>query len=801
MMKLLRMRSPLVLTQLSIALAVASGHVSAAKPALEEVVVTAQKRTELLSDTPLSIQAVSGDAMARENILEMDDLVAQMTNVTLSSASGPQFMTMRGLGTGVANSAAEQSVGMFIDGIYVSRGYQFNAPFLDIERVEVLKGPQGILAGKNAVAGAVVIHTKRPTAETEGFVRGGYEFQNGSEFVEAAISGALTDNFFVRVTGQTTSNGGWLDKTTRESSDGVILQGEEDQNTTEIDVLRLSAVWDFSDTLTLFGKVEGSSRDILGEHFGTRAIQPGASTTPGGNIEDNFRSRDPNFDYITNGVASNGRTLKVSDNGLSIEATNGTPFISVDAQAAVFQFDKDLDGLGTLTGISGYSTYKHSQLLSNGMVPVDWIQFKADEGNGGDELDQFTQEFRLVSPGGETIDYVVGLFFMDRTIEVDGAQIFVALSELGIGEGTDAIITQIFKEQTKTYSAFGQLTWNIGETLRLNTGVRYTYETKDRLKHSVESPFLNPLLNNNPIGDAILAQFGTVPFDESDVEVPEIEDTTIDPSASLQWDVSDGTMLYASYTEATKAGGFNAQALAEKGSAYRPESAISYEIGAKSFLFDNRLSLNAAIFHSKFTDLQVSSFDSSGAGALIFQNAATATSEGVELDFRLAATSELEIGGAVAYLDATYDDFPGAACSAGSSKESDCDTSTNTRNAAGDKLRLAADLSGNLYADYRWGIGSGLVLGFRTEVTYSDDYYFTAENDPYGQQDAFTKVNVLLELADESNQWSVSLLGKNITDETTANYGGGAPFFVGAYWSNVDKPRQLFLNARYNFNL
>jgi iron complex outermembrane recepter protein len=767
-------------------------HAYANGPALEEVVVTAQKRTESISDTPLSIQAIGGDEMESLNILEMQDLAELVTNITFSNSSGPSFITIRGMGTGPTNTAAEQSVGMYVDGIYASRGYQFNAPFLDIERVEVIKGPQGVLAGKNSVAGAVVIHSRRPTEETEGYVRTSYDFETDGYAIEGAVSGALTDNFYARLTGMYNYEDGWLDTNTRYSYDGeVLLKGKNDQNTNKVDVMRLSMVWDASDTLSFYGKLESSNRKTKGVHFGVYDIQPGAE---GDQVLADFQSRDPEFGFVDDGTISNGYVLHYDEAANTIEANNDTQYLSIDAQSATGQFDWEIGELGTLTGITGYSTYKSEESLTQAMAPIDWIYFEGKKGAGGDQLDQFTQEFRLVSPGGATIDWLAGMFYMDRTIKQDGYRQTFKLTNQGFPDFADFTNVRYFQEDTTTWSAVAQVTWNVSDTLRASLGGRYTDESKKRPEHSIYPTFLV----ESPLNQLVLDEFGIVPFTTQDIIEKDVDDTNFDPSVSVQWDVRADTMLYASYSGATKAGGFNSGAPNLDDSVFDPEKAESYEAGVKAFLMDDRLNVNVAVFLSQFDDLQVSALDSN-TNALIFQNAAKATSQGVETDFRFAATESLELGGALAYLDATYDDYPGAPCSVGVSRESDCDLATDTRNAKGDSLRFAPEWTGNLYADYRWNLSNGMQIGLRSDFVYSDSYYLTAQNDPYAEQDSFVKINLLAELRSADDSWVVSVVGKNVTDENVANFGNNTPLEAGAYWANQGKPRQIFLNAQYNF--
>lgn len=758
--------------------------------ALEEIVVTAQKRLENISDIPLSIQAITGEQLDSENIVEMQDLASKLTNVAFSNSSGASFITIRGLGTGPTNTVAEQSVGLFVDNVYASRGYQFNAPFLDVGRVEVLKGPQGILAGKNSVAGAILIHSRRPTDQTEGYVRAGYDIENEGYSLEGALSGALSDNFYARLTAMTNKEGGWLDTNSRLSTDGLVsLQGDEDQNTNEVNVVRLSTVWEPSESVSVYTKLESSERETRGVHFGVYTIQPESGLLP------IFTAADPNFGFVSDGIASNGFGLSVDEATGSFQTNDEEQFITVDAQSATLQVDWELGG-GTLTSVSAYSAYESGEFLTQSQSPFDTIVFEAEKGAGGDELSQFTQELRFASAGGDTVDYVAGLFYMDRTIEQNGFNQYLNLGATGIFPPVIAnfVGTRFYKEETTNLSVFGQLTWNISDTLRANIGARYTDEDKERPIHSVQADFLVP----TPASPFILGALGSVPFTTADIDVSTVSEQSLDPSISVQWDVAEDIMLYASYTEGTKAGGFNANTNRLEGSVYDTEEAKSFEVGIKSFFMDNRINLNLAIFNSQYKDLQVSALDGN-TSALIFQNAGEATSQGVEADFRFAANERLEIGGALAYLDASYDDYPGATCSVGISIEANCDLTTLTRNAAGDTLRFAPEVNGNLYANYSWGLNNGMAITFRGDIVYSDEYFITAQNDPFGVQESFVKLNMLAELRTADGDWTYSLVGKNLTDESTANFGGAVPFQTGAYWSNADKPRQIFINAQHDF--
>jgi len=770
---------------------------------LEEVLVTAQKRVQGLGDVPLSIQVVDGNTLDQGNITSFKDLVERLPNVNFGESPGAKTISIRGVGTGTTNSAAEQAVGMFIDGVYVSRSVQFNSPFLDVGRIEVLKGPQGVLQGKNSVAGAIVISTRRPTEETEGYISTSYEAENSGHNIEGAISGAVTDTLFARLTGQQNFSGGWIDTNTRLAADGTtVLRGKRDQNENEFSLVRLTTVWAPTDALELSLKLESGKSKSEGVAYGGYAIQPGAVVGGAFNDQtpliDDYLSRDPNYGFITDGISSTGARTEYNESLNQYEATNKSLHQTIDNQSATVQVDWDVSGLGTVTAISAYSSYEEENYSANTMAPLDWYHTFGEKGNGGDEFEQLTQEVRLVSPGGATIDYIIGGFYMDRTIEQKGSTTLVNFSNGGLGLPAEGDFSgkRYFEEGTKAWSVFGQATWNVSEALRFNLGARYTDEVKE-VDHSLVTQFLNI----NPfVNQIFLTRFGVEPFTTADLPTSEVADTSLDPSASIQWDITDNIMLYTSYTQATKAGGFNASTFLPENTSFSPESATGFEAGMKGLFMNSRLGLNISVFQTTFEDLQVAVLDTNTT-SFFFKNAAAATSQGIEADFRFAVSERLELGGAVAFLDASYDDFPGSTCATGTSQEANCDPVTLSRNAKGDSLRAAPEWSGTFYADYRWQLDNGMTVSLRSDVIHSDEYYIDKANDPFLQQEAFIKLDLLASLTSASGEWTFSVVGKNVTDKTTVSFGGAIPTpeTSGAYWSNVDSPRLVHFKADYRF--
>ncbi|BFM15047.1 TonB-dependent receptor [Maricurvus nonylphenolicus] len=777
------------------ALGLMTSTVGFAQPMLEEIVVTAQKRAEGLTDVPISIAAVTGDSLEDQGIFDMSGLVDSIPSVSLQTSPNFSVVNVRGVTTGGANLGFEQSVGMYIDGLYVSRGKQANSPFLDLERVEVLRGPQGVLQGKNSVAGAVVISTRRPTDEFEAVIRGNYEFENDGQGVEAIVSGPITDSFKARLVASTNKVGGWLDTLPRQSSDGsTALKGRKDQNESEIDTIRLSAVWDVNDDFSVFAKYEHAEKKVTGTSYGTTGIQPGATVagTPFLIIDD-FTTRQPGFDTIDNGVAASARHVEVNADGTGVVVSNKEDERTVDSDAFTLQLDWDLP-IGMVTSISTYSEFESHSNFSFPPAPFEF--FTQDE---EENFEQFTQELRLVSPGGETFDYVVGLYFVDQEIKVPNVQQIGAPSLTGGGlvpTTWDYQTNREFQQSVEAYAAFGQVTWNVSDVFRVNAGLRYSYENKSLDDHSVQLGFFD---TSNPAENAFAAGlFGVSSFTYDELEDTKIHEEGVDPSLSMQWDMTPDTAVYLSYTKATKAGGFNAVATNVSNISFDSEEAEGYELGLKTYFFDRRMQLNVALFTTEYTDQQVSVLDST-TNSLVVNNAGAATSEGLEADVRFAATSNLELGGALSFVDATYDDFVGAPCSPGLSLEADCDMATNSRNAKGDKLPNAPEWSGSAYFIYSYPLDGMGTIRVRGDVFYSDEFFVAIQNDDYAAQDSFTKADLSIGYDSADDNWSVNLVGRNITDKRTTSFGGGVTLRDGAYWGIADAPRTITLNADYRF--
>ncbi len=759
---------------------------------LEEIVVTAQKRAESLQDVPIAVSAVSGAKIAEAGIQGMEDLSAYVPNFNLFINPGggsPSSIFIRGIGSG-NNLAFEQSVGMFVDGVYTGRSQQYLVPFLDVASVEVLKGPQGALFGKNTVAGAMIINSAKPTDELEAEIRVHHEFEYGTQEYVGMVSGPLGDRVSGRLAAKVRDAGGYMDNLARNSEEPEV----------ESMGLRGSLLFDATDNVQIYGKIDYSEVERTGSN---------AQLT---NLNGNFR-----------GILQHRDALTPLEDGQFDDKTTSNSFrpegADLESLNATVQVDWELGGL-TLTSLTSYSEYETVSILDGDFSNILFLEQSPDE-----EFEQFSQELRLSSPGGETVDYIVGAYFESQDLSAVTITEFnlAALSAQNIpGSPVPAIqlgIMTPYKQDSETTAVFGQLSWNFAEQWSLTAGLRYSQDEKDAALGLVLTEFQSTNLLPNPSFERIIATnlLRRAEFDIAD----DRSSSNLSYSANLAWDYSDNGMAYLRIARGFKTGGFNASlgvaAPLAPGEVpeefeYDDEEVNSIELGAKMTLLSGAAELNLAAFYTELTDLQVSSFVDSG---FVVGNAAESTSKGIEAEMRWAAAPFLNFSLALAYLDSTYDDFPGAPCTAaqflqgdGSGDAADIAAvtaagcqgytggGTGTTNLAGQVAGRAPEISGTFISNLILPVGETMLFRASVDVQYEDEL-----NDRASQnyQDAYFKVNARLGLASKDQIWAAALIAKNLTDEITYGNGGGVGFFTGSWFKNRQEPRTVALDLTYRF--
>jgi len=725
-------------------------NLSANAQMLEEVIVTAQKRSESLQDVPISINAIGGDKLNEAGITRIADLQTYVPNLTMTEASLGSNVYIRGVGSQV-NQGFEQSVGTYVDGIYYGRPRQLRAPFFDLERVEVLRGPQSILFGKNSIAGALNMTTAKPTSEFEGQIQAVYEPDHGELDTSLILSGPLTESLSGRMAVRYREMDGFIRNTAKNT----------DEMATEESLIRAAIRWDASERLALDLKLETGSFDFTGRNYVIVGDPAPGGLTP---VVNNFTEKatlDPEY----------------SDNRYN----NAT---------LTFNYEHDRY---TLTAISGWSEYEYDEEIDADGGIASTVQVPAEE-----EFSQFSQELRLATNQGETFEHILGVFF--QTSETDFREdSVITLPIVSVGAKRD------YFSDSDLWSIFGQTTWNASDSLRMTVGMRYTHEEKEggrllRLTNLDGSTF-NPL--NLPDFAALgmpLPPLGLFPHDLSGNRTEEV----VTPLISIQWDANDDAMLYASLSTGYKAGGFDARsnrAVLPSGSTaleFEEEEAVSLEAGAKLRLLDNSAELNIALFRTEYDDLQVSVYD----GILGFdvQNAAAATTQGIEMDGRWQLSESILLTGALGYTDFEFDDYQNGPCYKGQTPDqiangvAFCDYKGNTN-------QFTPEISGVISVTHSLDITSRIVLRSTIDVSYSDDYFAAPDLDPNVKQDSYTRLNARLALASTSDSWELALIGRNLTDEEIITFANDVPLTgpVTSYVAFVERPRTVALQATYRF--
>lgn len=683
---------------------------------LEAIVVTARKREERLQDVPISANVQTGEALERRGIVNLERMSTYVPNLTIQPSPGVPSLYIRGIGSGPNNPAFEPSVGLFIDGLYMGRGRQTSGNFLDVERIEVLRGPQGALFGKNTSSGAINITTGMPTDVREASLSAtGYvEGDDGVE-TTAILSGPISDTFKARLAVRYDNRGGWLYNTAKDRNEP---QRENIQG-------RLTLAYEPTETASLVLRVHGFDYVTHGDFFSTAAFGEPKTFT---------RSSTPGVEEVDDGKGAN------------IGLTGNVEF----------------GGGYMLTAITGFSTFNYLRQVDSDFTANPFFVTRF-----GESFWQLSQELRVSSPDDGMFSWVAGVYA--HRAESDD---ILAHSAITLGP-LDGESSRVMDQKTVSFSGYAQGTLRLSDNWRVTAGLRGTVENK-------EAVFVRDVSGSPPASWLDTDLYG------------EIDETAFDPSVQIQY-LTGPSMFYVSYAKGSKAGGFVAASTAvqQAGFAYDGETSRSFELGAKLELFDRRAQLNVAVFRTKYKDLQVSAWDPI-ANATLTKNAADATSKGVEIELTARLARPLTFRGALGYLDAKYDDFPGALCLyRDGPPPPGC-----VENIGGTRIPRAPEWSASGGFDLDQPIGDNLRLVGNITGSYRSGIYLDDNLNPASYQGSFVKIDARLGIGAFDGGWEVALVGRNLTNELTSSYALGTPFAAGMESFSIDPPRVIGIQLR-----
>ena len=717
--------------------AASSDTAQEAAPSLEEIVVSARRRAESVQDVPLSIVSKSGEYLERAQVQSVIELSRVVPGFIFNEFEAGQQSTaqLRGLSSFAVETHAPQSVGIVVDDVVMSVMGQAVSSFNDIDHIEVLRGPQGTLFGRNTTGGVVHIVTKDPRPDFEAKVSGSYGSYDEVKW-NGTINGALSENVSARASVFTSNRGGYI----KNIYDGRMMESEEQAG---ISTKFLYTPHDGTRLKLAFNYIE---RERLGRADVVLGFGPGSSN------EDILRYGSivgPKNDK-TNGVGAHPFSEKVGGASLT--------------------WNQDL-GDFSLTSISAFEYWKF-EFGSN----QDFRSFGSPIGPNGtvrfyvpNRLNGWSQEVRINSPSGRRVEYVTGVFASGADLTERRDFKFEIT-----GDPDDPLyLFDLGDQDTKhtDYAFFGEADFHLTDTWTFTAGGRWTHDKTDVSLDAAAPPGVF-----DPAEGVYVAPDGAyLPFLES--EFPGRRKLAVSESeftwrTGLRWEPTDDRMFYG-----TVARGFKGPTITALGilGAIKPESAMSYELGSKAEFLNNRLSAAASVFYSKVDDLQAQGSDilqtpRGPVESIFLTNAAKVRSQGVEFELSAAATDNLAFDLGFAYIDAEFVDFTQASCYDGQTPEQGCDTSVepNVRDLSGQPLTLVPEWSGNaaLTYDFTLPFANGKHYA-RLDYNYQDRIIW--DHSPGGVSDAVGILGLTVAFRTADQRMEIQGYVKNLTNEFVVN--------------------------------
>jgi iron complex outermembrane receptor protein len=718
------------------------------KPAIEEVIVTARRREESLQEIPLALTVYSGEMLAEQGVIDITELTQSTPNVNLEvsrATSSTLTAHIRGIGQQDPVAGFEGGVGIYIDDVYLARPQGAVLDVYDVERIEVLRGPQGTLYGKNTIGGAIKYVTKRLSDEAEGTFKASYGSFNQFDLLLKG-SGAVSDNFRL---------GGSIASFQRDGFGENLFTGGEHYDK-DLIAARLSFEWDVSDT-TLVKFSADYTDDNSAPKSGHRLIPGGLNGDP---VLDNVFDTRAGVETIDTSVA--GLNQNVTQSGLTLSIVS------------------DISDEWTFKSTTSQRQDDTETLIDFDSLPTDDFDTPAIYEN-----EQFSQEFQL-NYSGDSSDGVIGLYYLD-------ANAFNAFDVILANLGVTAFTLGDY--DTKTTAIYADFSFDLNEQWQVSIGGRYTKDERDVLVNretflGAGSPYFV-----TPDAFSITAPIaGLVPnFTGSR------SDSAFTTRASISYSPVDEHNFYATYSEGFKGGGFDPRGAyqfedVQKG--FAPEEVSSFELGAKSLWNDGRVSTNFALFFMDFTDIQVPgsiAIDTDGDGtddsfAGTTTNAGKADIWGLEIESMMQLSDSLSANVALGYIDAEYTEW-----------------FVNGVDVSGDRVfQNTPELTASFSLRNEWDInlfsrdGSLVWLG---GISYQDDVNQFEIPEPLLDQKAYSLINMSLVWSSNDDKYSLGLHGKNLGDKEykVASYNFPTLGLEGVQSAFYGSPRQIIGSFTVNF--
>jgi iron complex outermembrane receptor protein len=684
---------------------------------LAEVVVTAQKREQSLLDVGIDISVVTGDDLERLRVDEIDDLSRHISNMNVKNTLGATnpVVTIRGVGLNDFNANSSPTAGVYVDEVFLTSTAMMGFQLFDMDRVEVLKGPQGTLYGRNTTAGAVSFITRKPTRELEAYAQAGYGDHRTFES-EAAVGGPLGEALAFRLAAR------YEDQGTGFSEDRV---SGNDFGAADRIAWRAQLAWEPSDTLAATLNVHGGtdrSNSYGIEHFGTQ-------------------------DPVTFDVCQPILEGRVDPSGcvdfFGYSDTDGDPYqgdydllsrVDVKSLGASVQVAADL-GAVRLTSITGYESLERKQAED-----FDGSPFRSVDSTWDANVDQYSQELRLSSVGG-AVNWLAGLFYSYDQVDTGDGNRF---------DSSDLLLTIIstdWRQRTESAAAFGHVEWPLGDTLSLVTGLRYTWEEREFVGGTTD---LNPLGASCILDPACDPGFvGPFALTSTDHRIDESE---LSGTVGLNYKPGESWLIYGSVGRGFKSGGFFGGITFSDAelAPFDSEKLTAYESGFKARLAGDTVQLSAAAFYYDYQDIQTFvQVSTGGISVLKLDNVDQADVYGLDFDLAWRPARGLELRAGAGYVHTKLGAF----------------VSELGPQPAGKQLPNAPQWTFDGLASYEWPVGAQYTMSVGVDASYTDGVFKEALNFGYLAAPSYWLTNARAAFGAADAHWEIAAWAHNLGDE------------------------------------
>ena len=726
---------------------------------LETVIITATKRVQPLQSTPIAVSVISGGTLEESNLNNLSTITQQIPSVNFraNASNKDSALFIRGVGTISTSPGVEPTVSTVLDGVVTARAGQATLDLVEVDRIEILRGPQGTLFGKNASAGVINIITKAPSKKTEGYLDLAY-YQGGETRVRAGISGELAKDvaraslsvMSAKFDGNVTNV---FDNSTVNGYDRQGIRGRVDLTPSKD--LKISLIADHS---------KATDTTPTGVPYSTNV-----TTFPTGVVTAN-----PLYAAAVLPVVASPGNRQINSNLFThVDDTN---------QGVSAQIDYSLPGY-QLTSITAHRTWKNTQFQDQDRLSALSRNFAQTADRGDLDFSQTSQELRIASTGKQFFDYVAGLFYFEgkndeqyrRDVTRCPTSTAAALPS-GIVPCTAATTVTdngvaTYGVRSKSKAIFGEGTFNFSEQLRAIAGLRYTSDDLSYYHGRVASTTGIPgvgatraTVNGSTTENAVSGRFGP------------------------QFEISKEMMVYATYSRGYKGPAYNVffNMSPTQDNVLAPEKSKSFELGFKSELMDRRVRLNVAAFTTDYDGYQANVPDLVN-GTIVTRliNAGKVSTKGVEVDLTARITPQLTVNAAVANIIARVKQFT---CPVGAAAS--CDIN-------GRPLPFSPDWKGSVRVKYSQPLSGNLTLDFGADASWQGKTNFDLSQQPDSFQKEYTIVNASIALQSTAG-WRLALVGKNLTDESYATFVQSSGTNINRYVPRDDK-RYFGVNFRYDF--